>query len=136
MRRWAILASMVLTAGCGPIGPSYELDPRDEVATCDRNDGTAILRVDNRSTFDVLITIRPQDGGGRNLRPAALGLRETDYRIGRRNFGSGSSVVLTVVRGGMSNRPAVVYLGPIMCDVGTLTIAPVLSMSMFAGADI
>jgi hypothetical protein len=129
-----------LLSGCA--SNNVDLDPRDEAAVvegwedCDRDSGMAILRVRNKGSTDVRITLVPGGGGGRTLREAATGFKTTDYRVSRSMFSSGGYLVLQVARGGLTSGPAYVFLAPIMCDVGTLDIAPVLSMSMFYGADL
>ncbi len=135
----AVILAVILALGLVGCAGHVPIDPRDEMESrepeCDMTSSMIELKVRNRSSLDVLVYLQRSSGGGRNLRPAAPGLKTVRYKVARSAVTRGYAR-LTAVRGGMASRPAFIQLGPVQCDVGTVNIAPSLGMSMFFGADV
>jgi hypothetical protein len=115
------------------------VDPRDEEAvralekSCNRL-SNATLKVVNRSTFDVKLTIIFRSGGNWPI-TGFVPPGRSGYTVPRHAFESGGGIVIVPVRGGMSSGDGYVSLMPLQCDVGTLEIGPTLNQSYFTGAD-
>lgn len=134
-----VILSLGLLTSCGPRG--VELDPRDEAAveqfqgSCDRSSSRVILKVVNHNSASITITLLANSGMNRRLR-SVNGLSTTELEVSRFYFGQGGQAVLHISGGGMSRGDFAVWLTPLMCNVGTLSIEPLISASMFAGADL
>ena len=134
---------LVMTVGlltsCGP--RAVEVDPRDAEAVesfrerCDRSSSTVTLKVVNHNSASITITLLSNSGMNRRLR-SVNGLSTERREVSRFYFGQGGQAVLHISGGGMSRGDFAVWLTPLMCGVGTLSIEPLLSASMFAGADL
>ena len=133
----ALALGLLLVSACGR---QVELDPRDEDGlkewACDTRSSMVHLDVINRSTFDVVVTIMPRSGSGRDLRPAAWGLKTTRYRVMRSELDSSGRLLIRAIRGGLSSGPGEAWLTPLMCDVGTLEINGTLNQSYYMGVEL